>query len=145
MLRREAREAGDDALEVFERKAGGQREGEEREARGRAHRGQIAQVDCERAMANCFRRDEGAIEVDAFDERVDAEDLDAVSLRLDHRGIVADADEQPVRRGRQMLLDAREERALVNVADGSASHRPPATGQLTWRSPWRAFRGSPSP
>jgi len=45
----------------------------------------------------------------------------------------------------RQTLDAREERALVNVADGSASHRPPATGQLTWRSPWRAFRGSPSP
>jgi hypothetical protein len=56
--------------------------------------------------------------VHAFDERVDGQDLDAVSLRLDHRRIVANAHEQPVRRRRQLLLDARDEVRLGEIPDG---------------------------
>jgi len=69
-------------------------------------------------MANRFRRDEGPIEVHAFDERIDAQDLDAVSFRLDDRRIVADAHQQPVRRRRQLLLDARNQVALAQRPDG---------------------------
>jgi hypothetical protein len=50
--------------------------------------------------------------MDAFDDGVNGEHLDTVPFRLDDRGIVADADEQPWRRGRQELLNPRDQLAL---------------------------------
>jgi hypothetical protein len=110
-----ADKACDDALEVFERQGGRERERKQRQARRRPHRGQIAQIDGQRAMANRVGGYKGAIEVDTFDERIDAQCLDAVPLRLDDRRIVADADKQPVRGGRQILLDARDQIALAQI------------------------------
>ena len=46
--------------------------------------------------------------MDTFDERIDGQDFGPVPLGLDDCGIVADADEQPLRRGWKMLLDARD-------------------------------------
>ena len=69
--------------------------------------------------------DERAIEVNAFDERVDGEDLEPVALRLDDRRIVADADQRASRRcGRQLLLDAGDRaRASVQVGDGGKAEQ----------------------
>ena len=65
-----------------------------------------------------FQRMKCQIEVHAFNERVDGQDLDAVSLRLDNSRIVANPHEQPVRRRRQMLLDTRNEVPLAEIPDG---------------------------
>ena len=63
--------------------------------------------------------DERAIEVDALDERVDGQHLDAVALRLDDRRIVADADQQPGGRRRQVAAGcARSARARSRSRDG---------------------------
>ena len=110
---------------------GGQRQRQQRQARRGAHRRQVAQVDGERAMADGVGRREAAIEVHAFDDGVDGEDLELVALRLDDRGIVADADEQPGRRGRQARLDA------------AMSSRSVSSETVTSRSRPHGFRGSP--
>ena len=78
-----------------------QRQREQRQPRRRAHRRQVAQVDRQRAVADGVGRREAPIEVHAFDDRVDGEHLEAVPLGLDHRGIVADADDQPGGRRRE--------------------------------------------
>ena len=56
-------------------------------------------------------RDEGAIEMDALDQRVDGQHLDAIALRLDDRRIVADADQQPLADSAtaEPLADARDQ------------------------------------
>ena len=70
-------------------------------------------------MADRVGRHERAVEVDALDERVDGQHLDAIPLRLDHRRIVADADEQPVRRRRRRRPRMRAiELALGAVGNG---------------------------
>ena len=69
-------------------------------------------------MANGFRRDERPIEMHTFDECVGAQHFDPVALRFDYGCIVADADDDPVGGGRQALLNARDEVALLDVADG---------------------------
>ena len=83
------------ALEVGERAAPRQSQREEREARRRAHRGEVAEVHGERAEADRAGCTNAPIEVDAFDQRVGREHLEAVALRLDDRRIVADADDDP--------------------------------------------------
>ena len=112
----------------------GQRERQQREARRGAHRRQVAQVDRERAMTDGRGRRERAIEVHAFDERVDAQHLEAIALRLDHRRIVADADQHPVGRRRQPCVNARDELALGEARDagrGEAGASPaPASPHL---------------
>ena len=66
-------------------------------------------------MADRIGRHEGAGEMNALDQRVDAQHFHAVSLRLGHGGIVADAHQQPRRRREKMLLDSRDEIALGEV------------------------------
>jgi hypothetical protein len=93
--------------------------------------------------------------VHAFDERVHAQNVEAVPLRLDHGRIVADADRHPARRWRQAVLNAGDEFALGKVADDRWSvvggrwpelseslgghlvtdHRPPTTDR------WPPFAG----
>ena len=53
--------------------------------------------------------------MDAVDHRVDGEHLEPVSLRLDHRGIVTDADEQPGGLGHEPRFDAADELPLGEV------------------------------
>ena len=53
-------------------------------------------------------RRERAIEVNAFDHRIDAQDLETIALRFDDRGIVTDANLHPIGRRRQPAADARE-------------------------------------
>ena len=100
-------------------RVGGQREREQRQPRRGAHRREVAQVDGERAVADRGRRHEAPIEVHAFDERVDGEHLEAVPLRLDDRGIVADADDEPGGRRRQLRwMRAISSRSRKRSADG---------------------------
>jgi hypothetical protein len=73
-----------------------------------------------------IRRRERAIEMYAVDACIDRQHLDAVAFRLDHRGIVADADEHPWRRRRQAGADTGDELALRTVGDGCrAGHARP--------------------
>ena len=67
--------------------------------------------------------------MDAVHDRVDAEHVDPVPLRLHHRRIVADADEHPGRWWRKAGPDASDQVALAPAAD------------LIWRSQRRGFRG----
>jgi hypothetical protein len=65
-------------------------------------------------------RRERAIEMHAFDERVHAQDVEAVPFGLDHGGIVADADSHPIRRWRQAVLNAGDEVALGQIRESGA-------------------------
>ena len=71
-------------------------ERQKRKPRLGPHRPKVAQVHRERAMPDGVRRREAAIEVHAFDERIDAQDLEAVPHRLDDRRVVTNADRQPI-------------------------------------------------
>ena len=93
-------------------KSCGQRHRERRQARRRAHCGEVAQIDGERAMADRSGRREAAIEVDAVDDRIGGDDFERVARRLVDRRIVADVDEQPVgRRAQARRGSARSWRA----------------------------------
>ena len=124
MLRGQRGKAGGDGVEVGNRERGRQRHRQQREPGRRAHRRQVAEVDGERTVADRLGWDERAVEMDPFHDRVDAEHLDAVAQRLDDRGIVADAEEQPVGRRRELLTDARNELALGEASDGQAHGAP---------------------
>ena len=111
-----------------------QRQRQEREPRRRAHRREVAEVDGQRAVADGAGRRERAIEVHAVDQRIDAEDLQAVALRLDHRGIVADADQQPVGRRRAAARWMRAMSSLGQIGEqGWRRHRCAVTA-LIWHS-----------
>ena len=99
----------DDAVEILDRQRCGQRHRQQRQPRRGTHRRQIAEIHRQRAVTDCRRRGERAIEVDAVDEGVDAEDLQAVARRLDDRRIVADADRHPGGRGGKPSADAGDE------------------------------------
>jgi hypothetical protein len=62
--------------------------------------------------------------VHTLDNRVDGEDLDPVALRLHDRRIVADADQDPGRCRRQLLLNAGDELAFAHVRDGGRPEQP---------------------
>jgi len=55
--------------------------------------------------------------MDALDDRVDGQHLDAVALGLHHGGVIADADEQPVGRRRKTPLNASDELAFSEIGD----------------------------
>ncbi len=120
VARGERGQAADDGVEVVERQRRGQHERQERDARRRAHRREVAQVHGERAVADRLGRREPPVEVHAFDDRVHRQHVEAVPLRRHDRRIVADADDHPARRGRQRGADARDERRLGDVADDGA-------------------------
>ena len=90
------------------REIAGERQREQGQPRLRAHRGEVAQIDGERAVADGIGRRETAIEVDAFDERVDAQHFETVSRRLHNRRIVTDADDEPRGRLREPCLNPRD-------------------------------------
>src|SRR2546430_5866415 len=68
-------------------------------------------------MADRLGRNERAVDMHAVDNRIDAQDLDAIRFWFDDGGIVADADEEPVGGGGQALLNARDQIALGVVGD----------------------------
>ena len=75
-------------------------------------------------MADCLRRGERPIEVHALDNGVDREHFDAIALRLDDRGIVADADQNPGGRRKEPPLDAGDQLAFGLVRDGGRAEQP---------------------
>ena len=83
-------------------------------------------------MADGIRRGETAIEVDAFDDGVHAQDFEPVGCRLDNRRIVPDADDEPGRGGRKLCLNPCDELGFGEIGDGGAS---------IWRNPPRGFPG----
>ncbi len=140
VLGRKRRDAGDDGVEVVEREIRRERERQEREARRRAHRRQIAEVGGERAVADRPGGCERAIEMDALDERVHAQHFRAVPLRLDHGGIVADSDEHPRRRRREVRPNEGDQLAFGAIADA-----PGRVVRVTWHSRRPVSPESPSP
>ena len=109
-----------------------QAEREKREPRRAAHRGDVGEIDRERLPADVARRAEPAIEVDAFDQRVGREHVQRAARRLYHRGIVADAEGQPGRRGGTRR----------GCAISASSHRPRSErSRLTARTRRRGSRG----
>jgi len=96
------------------------RERERRPARLRAHRGEVAEVHGQRAVAEQRGRD-AVREMHARDQRVDGDGHEAV--HGEHRGVVADAD-QDIRvaaRPREIALDDLElaDHAFASAALGS--------------------------
>ena len=83
-------------------------------ARRRPHRGKVAQIDGERAVADRIRRHKPMVEVDALDLRVGREHVERTALRLDHRPIVTRPDDHPRGHG-QARGDARDELVLAKV------------------------------
>ena len=124
-------------VEVGHGQVVGQRQRHREQARRRAHRRQVAQIDRDGAMADGVGRHEAAVDVHPVDDGVAGDDLEAVAHRLVHRGVVADVDDQPVRRRRQPLPDARDERVFADGGDGRVGEA------LTWHSRQPAFPGSP--
>ena len=59
-----------------------------------AHGRDVADVDGQRLVADVLKGGEAAVEVHALDQRVGRQHLERAALRLDDRGIVADADDQ---------------------------------------------------
>jgi hypothetical protein len=113
-----ARHAVQDRVEVGARQLRGERKRQQRGPRPRAHRRQIAEIHGQRTVTDRVGRRQSAIEVDAFDAGIDGEHVDVIALRLDHRRIVADADDDPGRRRRQTLLYARDQLAFTELGNG---------------------------
>ena len=82
-------------------------------------------------MADRVGRHERAIEVHALDDCVDGEHLDAIALGFDDRRIVADADEEPVGRRREMFADARDELGFGEGGDSRQGRRAIGSGKLS--------------
>jgi hypothetical protein len=68
-------------------------------------------------MSDGAGRREPPVEVNALDDRVNAQDLDAIPLRFDDGRIVADADGDPIWRGRKSGLDMRNELRFGKLRD----------------------------
>ena len=115
VTRGERREAANHRVEVGDGERRRKRERQEAEPRGCSHRGQVAEVDGQRAVSDGGGRRERAVEVHAFNQRVDTQDLELVPLRLHHRRIVADADRHPGGRRRKVAGDASDELALGEI------------------------------
>ena len=90
----------------------GKRKRQQRCPRPRTHRREVAQVDGERPVADCIRRHESAIEVHALDLRIDREDFECATHRLDCGCVVAGTDDHPGGRGHPSS-NARDERVLT--------------------------------
>ena len=131
--RREGHEPVDDRVEIGERQARRQHERQQGGTGGRAHRGEVAQVHRQCAVADRSRRRECPVEMHALDQRVGRHHVEGVALRLDHRGIVAQTDRDPGWRRRHVIADARDEGVLADVGDA------------IWRTQRRGSRESPSP
>ena len=92
----------------------GQDKREQRRARCRAHRREIAKVDCERPVPNRVRRHKAPIEMNAFNLCVGGQHVERAALGPNHCRIVARTHEDPGRRG-EARGDARDERVLADV------------------------------
>ena len=114
---RQVREPGYERVEVVAKQGRGQHEGQEGQPRRRAHGREVAQVDRQRPVPNRGGRRKAPVEMNTLHNRIDAEDLQPVPLRLDDGRIVANADRQPAGRRLQPLRNALDELALCEVGD----------------------------
>ncbi len=69
-------------------------------------------------MADVGGADKRLIEVYPFDLAIGSQNLEQIALGLDDSGIVADADDDELRSGRQPLPDPLDERALTDIGNG---------------------------
>ena len=99
-----------------------QHEREQRGARRRAHRRQIAQVHRQRAVPDRVGRHEAPVEMNALDLHVGREDLERAALRFDHRRIVAGSHDDPGGHGKPRC-DPFDERALAEIRDGASDRQ----------------------
>ncbi len=105
-----------------------QHEREQRGARTRTHRGQIAQVHGKCTVPDRVQRHEGAIEMNAFDDGVSGQDVKRTPLGLDNRGVVAGAHEHPGRCGERRCetrRNASNQRPLTEGGEGKMCQKAP--------------------
>jgi hypothetical protein len=107
-------------VELVDRPPLRQRHGQQGQPRSRTHCGEIAQVDRQGPMANRVWWHERPIEMHAFDETIDTQNLDPIPRRLHHRRIVTNPYEHPVGRGGKVRANALDERTLSQFAYGDA-------------------------
>ena len=99
------------------------RQRQERKSWLGAHRGEVAEICRHGPVHDSCRRREAAIEVNAFDQGVDGQHLEAVALGRDHRGVIANRENEPVRWRGEPGGDACDEIAFAKLADLRGSHR----------------------
>ncbi len=104
----------DDAIDDLDVEAVRQHERQQRRARRRPHRGEIAEVHGQRAMPDGIRRHEPAIEVNSFNQCVGGQHVERAALGLNDRRVVTGTDEDP-RWHREPRGDAGDERVLADV------------------------------
>ena len=114
IARREGKQPVDDPIERHDLECGRKRHREQRRPWPGAHRGDVAQVDRKRTMADRIRRHESPIEMHAFDLGIRGQYFEGAAHGLNCRGIVSGADNDPGRRG-HALSDARDERVLPAI------------------------------
>jgi hypothetical protein len=102
---------------------------QQRRSRPGTHRGKVAQVDRQRTMPDGVRRDEPTIEVHALHLCIGGQYFQGAADRLDRRGIVSRADDDPLS-GCEASSDASDERVLtaigycVRIQNGRATNSP---------------------
>ena len=92
------------------------------EARPRAHRRDVAQVDGERAVAELFGPGPRAAKVDPFQEQIGRDDPElGRAARADHGGIVADPLAEHRAGAAEPLREKADDPVLAGAADGTRS------------------------
>jgi len=74
--------------------------------------------------------------MDAFHHGVHAQHFETIPLRLDHRGIVANANEEPGGRRRQLLLDPGDQLAFREIGDGCIDREGRRLEAVGWGRGW---------
>ena len=92
----------------------GQHEREQCRARRGPHRGQIADIDGERAMPDRIRWHKPPVEMNAFNLCVCGQHVERAALRPNHCRIVARSDEDPGRRS-EARGNTGNERVLADL------------------------------
>ena len=91
--------AVDERIDARDGQSRRQHERQKGNARRRAHRRKVAQIHGERLVADVGRADERLVEVYALDLAIGSQNFEPVSLGLDDRRIIADADDDERRGG----------------------------------------------
>ena len=110
--------AVDERIDARDGQSRRQHERQKGNARRRAHRRKVAQIDGERLVADVGCADERLIEVYAFDLAIGSQNFEPVALGLYDCSIVANADNHEWRRRWDAETNALDERALSDIRHG---------------------------